>query len=230
MSKNGENLMAKIGFSDDNEEIRAAAKRIEEETKHVPIIYGDLARSLQSLKGGEIDCLVGGHDVSTKYFLRGIIGAIRPAKRIYSYSVLTKGDERFFLADTGVNISPTEEQLGELMEALNRELRPHLDYFEMARIGYETENGILQIDAALDPLIAQKKGVIESTRKNVLVFPDLNSANSAYKIMQRLGGYSHIGPVLLNTEFPISDLSRGADTQEIYDTAKWLADICPRSK
>ena len=217
--------MVKIGFSDNNEVIKKAAERLRETTTHIPIIYNDLLSSLISLRNGEIDCLIGGHDISTGDFLREIFRVINPGGRVYSYSVLTKNGKTFYFADTGVNPSPTQEQLGELEVLLLKELKPYVGYFEMTRVGYKTDKDTLQIDAALDPHIAAKKGITGSKEKNVLVFPDLNSANIAYKLMQRLGGYSHMGPILLNVGYPISDLSRGAGVDEVYNTAKYLADL-----
>jgi phosphotransacetylase len=217
--------MARIGFSDNNEYIREAAERLKRETEHTPVIYDNLTESLNSLINGNVDCLVGGHDISTGDFLRGIIDIVKPEGRIYSYSVLAKNEEEFYFADTGVNVSPSIEQISELEGILDKELKPYLNYYERTRIGYKTDENTMQIDSAIDPLVAEKKGIKDSKRKNVFVFQDLSSANSAYKIMQRFGGYSHVGPVLLNTGYHISDLSRGADKEEIYNTAKYLGDM-----
>ena len=222
--------MSKIGFSDDNLEIRRAVAILRENSYHVPVVYGNLTNALNSLKAGEIDCLVGGHDITTKEFLKEVFGSIKPIGRVYSYSVLSKNGKTLYFADSGVNPTHTEEQLVELEGALIKELKPFLDCFEMTRVGYKTEGNVMQLDAALDAAIAKKKGITDFKEKNVLVFPDLNSANLAYKITQRLGGYSHAGPILLNTGYPISDLSRGADAQEIFNTAKYLGDLTANKK
>lgn len=82
--------------------------------------------------------------------------------------------------------------------------------------------GELQFDTAVDPQIAKQKGLSDDPvagQANIMIFPDLNAGNIAYKVAQQLANADALGPLLQGFKRTVSDLSRGSTVEDIVGTA-----------
>lgn len=107
------------------------------------------------------------------------------------------------------------DEVNKVVEA-TRLAKEALTTDEFKNLGIDLD-GELQVDAALDMVVANKKAPQSQVagKAEVLIFPDLEAGNIGYKLLQRLGGCEAYGPVLQGLNAPINDLSRGAFAEDI---------------
>jgi len=150
-------------------------------------------------------------------------------------------------ADCAVNPNPDAQALAEIAVATARNCKSFLDVdARVAMLSFSTKgsashsdvdkvlsaieiakkidpalqiDGELQADAALLPKVGEKKapGSKVAGKANVLIFPDLDAGNIAYKLVERVAGAEAIGPVIQGLAKPVNDLSRGCSVEDIVN-------------
>ncbi|MBK9780603.1 MAG: NADP-dependent malic enzyme [Anaerolineales bacterium] len=156
-------------------------------------------------------------------------------------------DKVFLFTDATVNIDPTAEDLAEIAilaadYAKKIELDPHVAFLSFSNFGSTPHplsdkvskavsivktrrpdlrvDGEMQADTAVVPEIAEERYPFSAVKDaNVLVFPSLESANIAYKLLARLGNAKAIGPILLGVGAPVHVLQTGDDVNAIVQIA-----------
>ena len=156
-------------------------------------------------------------------------------------------EQAMLFSDCGLQVDPDAQQLAEIAVATVNSARRFIDEEpRVAMLSFSTDGsarhplvdkvreateqarrlmpevaveGEVQLDAAIVPTIAAQK--ISNSRiggrANVLIFPDLNAGNIGYKMAQRFAGAIAIGPILQGLNRPANDLSRGCNTDDVYN-------------
>ncbi|MGM0213376.1 phosphate acetyltransferase [Enterococcus sp. AZ109] len=156
-----------------------------------------------------------------------------------------RDQEKYLFSDCAINVNPNAQELAEIAveSARTAELfdiepkvammsfstkgsakAPEVDkVVEATKIAQELApdyviDGELQFDAAYVSSVAQLKAPDSKVagQATVFVFPELQAGNIGYKIAQRLGNFEAIGPILQGLNKPVSDLSRGANEEDVY--------------
>ncbi|MGC8792783.1 MAG: NADP-dependent malic enzyme [Bryobacteraceae bacterium] len=164
------------------------------------------------------------------------------------YLLISPKREIYFLADCTVNIEPTAEDLAEIAictaEMARRfDIEPRVAMLSFSNFGSTRHplaekvrravelvkqrqpelmiDGEMQADTAVVPEIIEEDYPFSQLKggANVLIFPDLEAGNIAYKLLNRIGGCEVIGPILMGMSRPVHVLQRGAEVSEIVNMA-----------
>lgn len=197
-----------------------------------------LYRAAAMVAAGQADAMLAGAVHSTKKVIEAASIAIGLADGVAlpsSFFLMRFPDGReLIFSDCGLNVAPDAEELAAIARASETTGRALLGQARVALLSFSTGSsgsggsvdkvraaavatgftGPVQGDAALNPAVADLKGLGRGNA-NVLVFPDLDAGNIAYKLAQELAGAQAIGPVLQGFRKPVCDLSRGATVPDI---------------
>lgn len=168
--------------------------------------------------------------------------------RISGAFLMLKGDQRYIFADCAINIeldAPTMAEVAvqsaETAKLFGIDPKVALLSFStkgsakgdmVTKVAEATEkvhelapdlatDGELQFDAAFVPEVGELKAPDSKVagHANVFIFPSLEAGNIGYKIAQRFGGFTAVGPILQGLNAPIADLSRGCNEDDVYKVA-----------
>jgi malate dehydrogenase (oxaloacetate-decarboxylating)(NADP+) len=176
-----------------------------------------------------------------------VIGTRPEVRRAAGLYIMIIRDRVFFFADCAVNISPSAEDLADIAElsaevAASFDITPRVAMLSFANFGsvahaspqtvaqaveilkkrrpYLPVDGEMQVDTAVLPEIIDRLYPFSNVRDpNVFIFPDLNSANTSYQLMQRLGGAEAIGPVLMGMAKSVHILLPSDEVRDIVNMA-----------
>jgi malate dehydrogenase (oxaloacetate-decarboxylating)(NADP+) len=176
-----------------------------------------------------------------------IIGTREGLRKVSGcYLMITRPGNLYLLADPTVNIDPTAEDLVEIalcaaQTARRFDLTPQIAMLSFSTFGSTRHpqcekvrkavellhkadptlivDGEVMADIAVSPELIEKNYPFSSLKggANVLIFPDLGSANIAYKLLSKLGGGETLGPILMGMSKPVHVVSRDTEVEEIVN-------------
>jgi malate dehydrogenase (oxaloacetate-decarboxylating)(NADP+) len=176
------------------------------------------------------------------------VGVADQGQALCAVYMMVLEDETYFFADCAVNIAPDAERLAEIAVTTARWVRnlgvePRVALLSFSNFGSsrhpESEkvaeavrlvqarepqlevDGEMQADTAVVESLLRHRYPFARLRHaaNVLIFPDLNAANTSYKLLARLGGAQAIGPILLGMAKPVHIIQRDSDVSDIVNAA-----------
>ena len=228
------NLRARKGVT-----LQQAQKRVRE-----PNVLGPLM-----VKLGDADAFVSGLTYEYPDVVRPALQINRAQGEglVTGVYIMIVEDRVFLFTDATVNIDPTAEQLAEIAclsadFAKRLEIEPRVAFLSFSNFGSTPHafsdkvrkaaelvkknrpdlvvDGEMQADTAVVSEIVEERYPFSQVKNaNVLVFPSLESANIAYKLLARLGNASAIGPILLGTGAPVHILQTGDEVDSIVQMA-----------
>lgn len=210
-----------------------------------------LKQGFKLLNEGKGDALITGATHPTRDTIKFAlfhIGTKNNIERISGAFFMVKDKDAFLFADCAVQVDPTVNNLVEIAKLSMKTFKifvgkkpsvAMLSYSSLGSSKGESVNkvrlaaehlglpGEIQVDAALVEKVFLKKCLGKKFNKaNVLIFPNLDTGNICYKIVERLAGYKAVGPVFQGLRKPVNDLSRGCSVQDIVDLAAVTAVQC----
>ncbi len=177
-----------------------------------------------------------------------LIKTKKDVTKTFGYFLMIRDDEKYIMGDCAINPNPDAKSLAEFaiesakaakmfgidpkvallsfstngsaMTDETKKVREAVKIAKSKKTGFDID-GEMQFDAAFVESVGKSKFPDSPVagKANTFIFPDLNSGNIGYKMVQRLAGFEAVGPILAGLNKPVNDLSRGCSVQDIYNTA-----------
>jgi phosphate acetyltransferase len=191
------------------------------------------------------DGIVSGAIHTSGETLRPALQLIKGKEELVSSFFIMEGNKDYIFADCGLVIEPSSSELAIISKQSIKSYQqligdnPKLAFLSFStydsgkhssvdKVKLATEiakknnhdyiiDGPLQLDSAISPEVAKIKCPNSPIKgeANIFIFPDLNSGNIGYKLVERFGGFKAYGPLTQGLNYPVNDLSRGSSVEDI---------------